>query len=221
MKNKKVIAYFDGFNYYEALKSKKWRYYYWQDLTKFVSYFLKSYQSLEAVKYFSAIQNDINKASNQDKLFQVNKDNVKFNLILGDFKKRHKWKRVECSSCLVKDNYKLEYWEEKKSDVALAVHIIRDVALKKCDVIFLFCADSDLTPAIDVVKEINPFIKVITFFPPGLFSYDLKNKSTKSFNLENHEEKFKKSVFENKVKLINGFEIERPQNWPSINDIKN
>lgn len=210
---KKVIAYFDGFNYYEALRAKKWKHYYWQDLTKFVSLFLKSYQILDAVRYFSAIQHDESKAANQDKLFQVNKTNEKFNLILGDFKKRHKWKRIECNHCSKKDGYKLEYWEEKKSDVALASYIIRDVSLNKCDVVFLFCADSDLTPALEVVKELNPILKIITFFPPGLSSYDLKNKSTKTFNLENHEDKFKLSLFPQKVKLLNGYEIECPEKW--------
>jgi hypothetical protein len=107
--SKRVIAYFDGFNYYEAVRAKKWRHYYWQDLTKFVSFFLKDYQTLEAVKYFSAVQHDENKAANQDKFFQVNKNDKKFSLILGDFKKRNKWRRMECNHCYKKDNYKLEY----------------------------------------------------------------------------------------------------------------
>lgn len=96
---KRVIAYFDGFNYYEALRAKGWRHYYWQDIFGLVSQFLKPYQTLEAVRYFSAIQHDSLKASNQDKFFQANKQNTAFNLILGDFKRRHKWRRFECSSC--------------------------------------------------------------------------------------------------------------------------
>ena len=73
----KVIAYFDGFNYYEGLRKKGWKKYYWQDLVKFVEFFLRPYQELAEVRYFSAIQKDLEKAKRQDKLFQVNKINQK------------------------------------------------------------------------------------------------------------------------------------------------
>jgi len=132
---------------------------------------------------------------------------------LGNFKRRNKWRKIECKQCTKKDSYNIEYWEEKKSDVALASYIIRDVALNNCDVIFLFCADSDLTPALDIVKEINPLIKIITFFPPKLFSNDLKNKSTLTILLERHEDKFKKSLLPEKIKLKNEFELQRPAKW--------
>ncbi len=218
---KKVIAYFDGFNYYEALRSKRWRHYYWQDLTAFATLFLKDYQELVAVRYFSAIQHDVEKAANQDKLFQINRANPKFNLVLGEFKRRQKWKRLECSSCKKRDGYKVEHWEEKKSDVALASFLIRDVALKQCDTAFLFSADSDMTPAVDVVRELNPSIKIIAYFPPGLTSFDLNSKCTKTIKLENHEEKFKASRFADKVLLPDGFELECPAKWSITTATKN
>jgi uncharacterized LabA/DUF88 family protein len=186
---------------------------YSQNLTLFASLFLKPYQSLEAVRYFSAIQHDVNKASNQDKFFQANKRDEKFNLVLGIFKRRHKWKRIECTGCNKKDNYKTEYWEEKKSDVALASYLIRDVSLNKCDAVFLFCADSDLTPALDVLKELNSNIKIITFFPPGLSSFDLLNKSTTVIDLSRHEDKFRKSLMPEHIKLPGGYIISCPTKW--------
>jgi len=142
--NKKVIAYFDGFNYYEGLRKKGWRKYYWQDIVKFVELFLRPFQELEEVRYFSAIQKNEEKAKRQDKLFQANKINPKFSLILGEFKQRTKWRNVECNGRKV--GREIKFWEEKKTDVALASYIIRDVVLNKCDVIFLFSADSDITP---------------------------------------------------------------------------
>ncbi len=208
---KKVIAYFDGFNYYEGIRAKKWRKYYWQDLVKFAEFFLKPYQQLDAVRYFSAIQKNEQKASRQDDWFQVNRESNKFTLTLGEFKKRHKWRKIDYRG--KKFGYKLEYWEEKKSDVALASYLIRDVALDRCDVVLVFCADSDLTPAYDVIREIRPQIKIITLFPPGLNSFDLMNKSNKVFRLENHEEKFRLSQFTEKITLKNGHTITRPDYW--------
>jgi len=110
----------------------------------------------------------------------------------------------------------MEYWEEKKSDVALASYLIRDVALKRCDIVFLFCADSDLSPSLDVIRELNPNVKILIFFPPGLVSSELKNKSTKTFYLENHEDKFKKSLFPEQITLATGFNLMCPTKWATI-----
>lgn len=212
--SQKVIAYFDGHNYYEGLRKKGWRKYYWQDLVKFVEFFLRPHQELEQVRYFSAIQKNVEKAKRQDKFFQANKTNPRFNLILGEFKQRTKWRNVECNGRKV--GREIKFWEEKKSDVALASYIIRDVVLNKCDIIFLFSADSDITPALDVVQEITNSvrsIKMIVFFPPGNFSLDLGQKANKVFKLENHKYKFEHSQFPDEVTLSDGFVIERPGKW--------
>ena len=37
-----------------------------------------------------------------------------------------------------KHSVNINYWEEKKTDVALACYMIRDVVLNKCDVSILF-----------------------------------------------------------------------------------
>ena len=212
--SKKVIAYFDGFNYYEGLRKKGWRKYYWQDFVKFVELFLRPYQELEEVRYFSAIQKQEEKAKRQDKLFQANKTNPKFSLILGEFRQRIKWRNVDCNGR--KAGRKIKFWEEKKSDVALASYIIRDVILNKCDIIFLFSADSDITPALDVVQEIThsiKAIKIIVFFPPGNYSHDLSKRANKIFRLENHEYKFQSSQFPGEVTLNDGFVIKKPNKW--------
>lgn len=212
--NKKVIAYFDGFNYYEGLRKKGWKKYYWQDIVKFVELFLRPYQELEEVRYFSAIQKNEEKAKRQDVFFQANKINPKFSLILGEFKQRAKWRNVECNGRKV--GREIKFWEEKKTDVALASYIIRDVVLNKCDVIFLFSADSDITPALDVVQEIThsvKTIKIIVFFPPGNYSSDLSKRANKLYKLENHEYKFQSSQLPDKVTLNDDFVIEKPDKW--------
>jgi uncharacterized LabA/DUF88 family protein len=211
---KKVIAYFDGFNYYEGLRKKGWRKYYWQDIVKFVELFLRPYQELEEVRYFSAIQKNIEKAKRQDILFQANKMNPKFSLILGEFRQRIKWRNIECNGRKV--GRKIKFWEEKKSDVALASYIIRDVVLNKCDTIFLFSADSDLTPALDVIQEITNSvkkIKIVIFFPPENSSIDLFKKANKVIKLENHEIKFQNSQLPDKVTLSDGYVINKPDKW--------
>ncbi len=212
MDNKrKVIAYFDGFNYYEGLRSKKWKHYYWQDFVRFSELFLKKNQTLEFVRYFTAIQDDKDKADRQDLLFQANKLNHKFLCFFGEFKRRNRWKRVNI--CGKKHSVNINFWEEKKTDVALACYMIRDVVLNKCDVSILFCADGDLTPSIEVIKELKPTHKIIVFFPPSLFSYDIKNNATKAYKLDNYEHHFKNSLLPNEITLPDGFVIKRPDKW--------
>jgi uncharacterized LabA/DUF88 family protein len=175
---------------------------------------MRPYQELEEVRYFSAIQKNLEKAKRQDKLFQANKMNPKFNLILGEFRRRTRWRNIDCNGKKV--GRKIKYWEEKKSDVALASYIIRDVVLNKCDTIFLFSADSDLTPALDVIQEItNSYkrIKIIIFFPPENYSIDLYKKASKIIKLENHEIKFQSSQLPDKITLSDGFVIEKPEKW--------
>lgn len=59
--NKKVVFYFDGFNFYNGFKSftksnTDWKKYYWIDFIKFCSQFVFSHdgQELHKVKYFTA-----------------------------------------------------------------------------------------------------------------------------------------------------------------------
>jgi uncharacterized LabA/DUF88 family protein len=207
----RVIAYFDGFNYYEGIKSKWGRKYYWQDIVKFVELFLKPYHKLERVRYFTAIQKDEDKAERQDRFFQANRVNPLFNYVLGQFYRRERWRNIDCNGKKV--SRKILFWEEKKSDVALASYMIRDVVKNNCDVIFLFTADSDITPAIDVIKEIAGRIKIFVFFPPGNFSYDLNNCADKRIYLQDHEIKFQNSQFPDEITLPNGYVIKRPEKW--------
>lgn len=176
--------------------------------------FLQPYQTLEKVRYFSAIQKNKEKAKRQDLLFQANKFNPKFSITLGNFRQKSKWRNVECNGKKV--GREIKFWEEKKSDVALASFIIRDIIKEECDTIFLFSADSDITPALDVVKEITygkRSIKIIVFFPPGNFSYDLKDAANKAIKLENHEYKFKASLLPKELTLQNGYVIKCPEKW--------
>jgi len=105
----RVNFYFDGFNFYYGLKSKNWKRFYWLDMAAFSEQFLRPYQTLTSVNYFSAVPHDANKADRQDLLFSANKLNPKFNLFLGKYLK----KQVVCHSCGAKS----QTYEEKQTDV--------------------------------------------------------------------------------------------------------
>ena len=79
----RVIFYIDGFNFYFGLKDKKWKQFYWLNIVKFCSSFVKPHQELIEVNYFSAVQKDIGKQERQDLFFQANIKEPKFKLHLG------------------------------------------------------------------------------------------------------------------------------------------
>lgn len=202
-KKQRIIYYIDGFNFYFGLKSKNWKKYYWLDLVKFCEQFIRPHQELVRVNYFSAIQKSKGKQDRQDLFLSANKQNPKFQLFLGKFLE----KTINYNGQLIKT------FEEKETDVHIAVQMIRDIVLEQCDISVLISADSDLIPPINFINELKPKHKIFVYFPPSRFSYDLKQKANNVISLENHELKFKDSVFPDEVYLQNGYKLKRPDKW--------
>ena len=206
MANRKVIVYIDGFNFYFGLKSTKWKSYYWLDTVKFFGKFLKSYQELVQVNYFSAIPHDSGKQDRQDLFFSANKLNPKFQLHLGKFLE----KKIKCREC---KNFHISY-EEKESDVRIATTMIADVVSNKCDISILVSADSDLIPPIEFIRSFKPSHKIFVYFPPKRFSYDLRNKCDQFVLLERHQSKFEDSMLEDEITHpTSGYLLQRPLKW--------
>jgi uncharacterized LabA/DUF88 family protein len=202
-KKQRTEFYVDGFNFYYGLKHKNWKKYYWIDLVKFCEKFLRSHQDLVEVCYFSAIPINRGKQERQDLFLSANKLNKKFSLSLGKFLV----KEVKLQDKVVRT------YEEKQTDVNIAVKMIRDVVLDRCDISILITADRDLTPAVDFIKEYKPSHKIFIYFPPSHFSYDLKQRATKAILLDNHVEKFEASMLAEEIVLPNGYVLKRPEKW--------
>lgn len=206
MENKqRVIVYVDGFNFYFGIKSKKWKRFYWLDFVKFFSSFLKPYQELVEVNYFSARPTDHGKHDRQDKLFSANKINHKFNLVLGKYLK----KDLRCKFC----GKMIHSFEEKETDVRIATRILSDAYKKRSDIVVIVSADSDLIPPIELIKEFNPMLKVYTYFPPGRYSSNLSNLSDNTLKLDGAYNIFNQSQLPEEVTLPSGYKVVRPEKW--------
>lgn len=201
----RVIFYVDGFNFYFGLKTKKWRKYYWLDMVQFCSKFVRPHQELIEVNYFSAVPTNSGKKDRQGKFFSANKVDSRFNLLLGKFLKKEQT-HIECGK-------KYFTYEEKETDVHIATNMIRDVVLDRCDISILISADSDLIPPIEFIKEYKPNHKVIVYFPPNRYSFDLSKKSNSTIKLDNHEVHFKNSLLPDEVPIPSGYILKRPDHW--------
>lgn len=199
----RVSFYIDGYNFYRGLRDKKWQRFYWLDMVIFCSQFLKSHQQLVEVNYFTAIPKDKRKQERFDCFLTANRLNPKFTLLLGKFME----KTIPVGEKLIRT------YEEKQTDVHIAVKMIRDVVLDKCDCSILVSADSDLTPPIDFLHEYKPSHRVYVYFPPNRFSYDLKQRGNAVVHLQNHPMKFSAALLPDSIDLPNGHTINRPAKW--------
>lgn len=200
---KRVNIYVDGFNFYFGLRSKGWKKYYWLDVVNFFEKFIKPDQELINVYYCTAVQTNNGKKDRQDLFFSANKLNPKFKLIFGKFLK----KEVSFGG------KKYFTYEEKQTDVNIAVQLIRNVVMDKCDISIIVSADSDLVPPIEFIRELDPNHKIFCYFPPKRYSTDLSHRSDAIQNLERYEQRFKNSMLPDSLTLPNGFVIEIPPDW--------
>lgn len=205
MSKQRVIVYVDGFNFYNGLKSKKWKKFYWLDIVGFFESFMRPHQELVAVYYFSAIPLGNNgKADRQDLFFSANKLNPKFRLTLGKYVR----KDIPAGNGTCVHTY-----EEKETDVRVAVQMIADVVGNKCDLSILVSADSDLIPPIEFIRSYKSIHKVIAYFPPNRSSFDLKNICGVYQRLERFEQKFIDNMLPDTLTLPNGYVVKRPLKW--------
>lgn len=200
---RRVNFYFDGFNFYYGLKSYGWRKYYWLDVVKFCSRFLKAEQELGRVYYFTATPKDNGKKDRQDLFFSANKLNPKFKLVFG----KYITKKMKLGDVRYKT------YEEKQTDVNIAIEMIRNVIQNKNDISILVSADSDLLPPINLIRELEPNHKIFTYFPPNRYSVDLNLNSDATIKLSRYEQRFKKSILPEEITLPNFYVIKRPANW--------
>ena len=204
----RIIVYIDGFNFYYGLKKMNWEKYYWLDMVKLFESFMRPYQELVAVKYFSAKVDDLEKSVRQNAFFQANKQNLKFKLILGKYLK----KKIECFKC----HNIINTFEEKETDVRISTQIVADAYQKNCDAAIIVSADSDLIPAIELSYEAKH--DVFIFFPPRQYSSNLAVMGIgRPLYLQHYEARFRQSVFSDTVYLKRcNFHLTIPEKWKNF-----
>ena len=211
----RTTFYFDGFNFYNGLKSAItkdpiWKKYYWLDLVKFADQFISKNQIITSVKYFTAEPLQPDKAHRQSALFKANKllNGEKVEFIKGKYTR----KRIRCmADC----RQTFSTYEEKRTDVNISVQIMGDCAFDKTDVLVLISADSDLVPTIEYLINYYPQKTIKVFFPPCRRSDDLretmKNK-VEFLDLPSNRRKFESSVMLPTVRIPGDF-VTIPAEW--------
>ncbi|NGX32747.1 MAG: 6-hydroxy-3-succinoylpyridine 3-monooxygenase HspA [Candidatus Anoxychlamydiales bacterium] len=215
MQRNRVISFIDGFNLYHAINNLNQSHLKWLNLHSLSKTFIKSKSEiLSKVFYFSAWVNHRNKAAQYRQKCYVNALKIMgVNTILGHFKRKDR----KCPKCFSK-------WtghEEKETDVNIALYLL-DLAYQDAfDRAVIISNDSDLAPAIRLVKKLFPKKCITTIAPPYCYHSNelIKASSDKSkIRIKHLERCLLPEVVTDSSKLI---KIKRPKEYSSSSLIHN
>lgn len=166
----RVAVYIDGFNLYHAIKNLRKPHLKWLNVHKLSNLLIRqNSQKIVSVRYFSAYGNHY---SNTDKVYRLTRHRSYVSALeakgvishMGNFAKRDmhyssgngpyyraKWRR----------------YEEKQTDVGIAVHLINDAHMDKFDRALIVSLDTDMLPAFKIMQSEFPNKSIDCVAPPS------------------------------------------------------
>lgn len=200
-----MIVYVDGFNLYNGMHDRYSHQFLWLDVVK-LSQSLRPRSSLLKVRYFTApVLNQPAAQSRQDnylKALEAAHPN-EVEIYLG----RYQSKTRECRVCGAQH----VVYEEKETDVNMAVNLLADVGGNKADAFFVITADSDIVPAVKMARELNPQAFIAAAFPPKRYSAELAKLMPSSLHIG--RSKLAQALLPTTVTAQNGQVHTRPSKW--------
>lgn len=201
----RVRAYIDGFNLYHGTQDRYGLSFHWLDPQVLARCLLRRGQRLERVSYFTARLREQHPGRHrQDTHLQaITAHCPGVTIIEGRFQE----KSITCRACAARWNT----YEEKETDVSLAVSVVEDTALDQFDVALVVSADSDMVPAIRAVRRLRPRKRVIAVFPPRRHSDELARHADRVLRID--RTMLNRSQLPVKVVTQTGVELVRPERW--------
>jgi uncharacterized LabA/DUF88 family protein len=202
----RVAAYIDGFNLYFGLKSAGFKRYYWLDLAALCQSLLKPEQQLGATHYFTTRirDNNHNKADRQrQNVYLEALGTTPLSIQYGHYLEKER----RCRTC---QTTWLDY-EEKMTDVNLAVQLLADTFDDAFDVALIVSGDSDLTTPIQRVRKRFATKRLIVAFPPNRQSAELKRVAHGFLTIG--EDKLRASQLPPQIVKPSGHTLTRPTTW--------
>jgi len=206
---KKSIVYIDGFNlYYGSVRGTPWK---WLNLEKYFS-LLRQDDDIQSIKYFTALVWDSHKI-NQAVYLSALDTLPKVRIILGRFKN----KAIQCrvKQCQHKGSRFFQMPEEKHTDVNIGINMLHDAVFDECERLVLVSGDSDLAPAISMIKKLTPQKEIFVYIPANNpqrgYATEIRGLADKSRTLPNAL--FSKAQFPHSIRDGNNQPIIKPVGW--------
>ena len=121
---------------------------------------------------------------------------------------RYQTKNKSCRRC----NASWTEYEEKETDVNIAVNLAADAANKLTDAALIVSADSDLGPGVRLARQLHPNQFVAAAFPPRRVSNELKTLMPASFNISMRQIRGSQ-LPQTVVHPTTGQQFNRPTKW--------
>lgn len=203
----RVAVYIDGLNLYYGMRDKGWRRYYWLDVQRLSESLLRPQHRLQFVRYFTAKllpeYTLAERVDRQDAYLQALSSLPKVRIQYG----LHIPKSVTCPRCGMASRT----YEEKMTDVNIAVALLEDANNNRYDSAVVISADSDLTRPIEVVRQKFANKRVRVAFPPKRHSQHLSDVATASFHIS--RDLVRDSQLPDPVAKPDGYPVHKPARW--------
>ena len=210
MPDKKAIVYVDGFNLYYSIKRRGWKQYYWLNLEMLCQKFIPSCEILTKIKYFTShIKHDPDKVARQDKFLSALDTVSSIEKYFGKYSTRD----YKCKQC----SHPGKTPTEKQTDVHIAIEMVSDAFRNKYDIAYLITTDSDLVPAVKMVRSEFPEKEVVIVLPPKTKRDNRRRNASDLVNAANdflhiRQSYLKDSMFPLQITCSYGV-LECPEEW--------
>jgi len=200
----RVTFYIDGLNVYHALTSERRLHRYkWLNYAALARCYLMGRETLAGVKIYTALATWDQSKVRRHRDFLAVQEHFGAEVVLGRFKKRSR----HCREC----GREFETFEEKQTDVNIAVDLMRDAYLDRYDKAVLISGDTDIVPAIRATQDLFLDKKIGVVCPVGRSSKELKQVC--DFHFQMKENQLARCVLPESVDCGRAGIIRRPESW--------
>lgn len=200
---KRVVAYIDGFNLYHSLDALGDDRLKWLDLHKVLRWYLRDDERLEKVVYFTALATWNREKQLRHKRYIRALELHGVKVVYGKFKTKT---RV-CDSCGTRARLK----EEKRTDVNIAVSLLKDAVLDTYDTAILVSGDTDLIPVAQTLHQIASGKRLGVLFPVKRHTSEMDQVVDFSHTITRNA--LEASRLPDAIKLPSGKMITPPVEW--------
>lgn len=167
---KRAIFFVDGFNLYHSINDDEELHpYKWLNLKSLSNHFINKNIEINKILFFTSMVKGNPIKYNRQECYHKALRFLDIKIILG----KRKEAEIKCRLC----NGTFNIFEEKKTDVNIAVKLIEYAFDDLYDVAYIISGDSDLVPAIEYVQDkLNKDIWCL--FPIGRHAMDMKSSAS-------------------------------------------
>ena len=216
--------YVDGYNFYSGLCEAGLHGFIWIHLQGLCEHMIRENDTLGRIRYFTCLPHYDTRKLRDHKIYISALEAVcpAVEVFYGDFAKvgpAITCKNKDCGNifdppvaqCPVCQWKKRPTTHiEKQTDVSLAVNLVKDAFDDDFDVAYIVSGDTDLIPAIEMVRQLDDTKKVGVLFPPAREHEGFRGVARFAIPIRAHE--IKKHQLDDPVQSSHG-DIKKPDTW--------